>query len=200
MKESNRRLTPTLVPHPRYGSKPIPSDVRGISQEAILRGHWSYKSETIFPESVLIADTSKQNFNVFPRECYVDMLRTCRNCQRPFIFFAAEQKHWFEVLRFYVDADCVHCPECRVHRIFAKRAFQRYSTLIQLAQPTQDELKQLVDASASLFVQGTLKSSDHLRRLKNTALRLIPDYPGTLALTEALRNNDALPPTIISDA
>lgn len=142
-----------------------------------------------------MADTSKQNFNVFPRECYVDMRKTCRSCHRPFIFFAAEQKHWFEVLQFYVDADCVHCPECRVQRTAAKRAFQRYSSLILLANPTQDELQQLVDASVLLHAQGTLKSRDRLGQLKNAALRLIPDYPGTLALVETLRKQDALPPT-----
>lgn len=187
--------SPDLVPHPRYGSAPIPSNVQGVSTEAILRSHWSYRSEKIFPESVLMADTSKQNFSVFPRECYVDMRKTCRSCRRPFIFFAAEQKHWFEVLQFYVDADCVHCPECRVQRIAAKRACQRYSSLILLAKPTQDELQQLVDASLLLHAQGTLKSRDRLGQLKNAALRLIPDYPGTLALVEALRKKDAFPPT-----
>lgn len=192
MKKKKLSQSADLVPHPRYGSEPIPSDVKGVSIEAILRSHWSYRSREIFPESVLMADTSKQNFNVFPRECYVDMRKTCRSCKRPFIFFAAEQKHWFEVLQFYVDADCVHCPECRVQRTAAKRAFQRYSSLILLAKPTPDELQQLVDTSVLLHAQGTLKSRDRLGRLKNAALRLIPDYPGTLALVEALQNQDAL--------
>ncbi|QMV71397.1 zinc-ribbon domain containing protein [Comamonas piscis] len=195
MKKKKLSQSADYVPHPRYGSEPIPSDVKGVSTETILRSHWSYRSSDIFPESVLMADTSKQHFNVFPRECYVDMRKTCRNCQRPFIFFAAEQKHWFEVLQFYVDADCVHCPECRVQRTAAKRAFQRYSSLILLANPTQDELQQLVDAAALLHAQGTLKSRERLGQLKNAALRLIPDYPGTLALVEALRNQDAFPAT-----
>ncbi len=194
MKKKKLGHSTDLVPHPRYGSEPIPSDVKGVSTEAILRCHWSYRSSEIFPESMLMADTSKQNFNVFPRECYVDMRKICRSCQRPFIFFAAEQKHWFEVLQFYVDADCVHCPECRVQRIAAKRACQRYSSLILLAKPTPDELQQLVDASVLLHAQGTLKSRNRLGKLKNAALRLIPDYPGTLALIDALGKKDTLPP------
>ncbi|MGE8492563.1 MULTISPECIES: zinc-ribbon domain containing protein [Comamonas] len=195
MKKKKHSQSTDFVPHPRYGSAPMPSHVQGVSEEAILQCHWSYKSEEIFPESVLMADTSKQNFSIFPRECYVDMRKTCRSCKRPFIFFAAEQRHWFEVLQFYVDADCVHCPECRVQRMAAKRAFQRYSALTLLAKPTPDELQQLVDASLTLHAQGTLKSRDRLGQLKNAALRLIPDYPGTLALVEALRNKDALMPT-----
>lgn len=195
MKKKKLSQSADLVPHPRYGNEPIPSDVKGVSTEAILRSHWSYRSREIFPESVLMADTSKQHFNVFPRECYVDIRKICRSCQRPFLFFAAEQKHWFEVLQFYVDADCVHCPECRVQRIAAKRACQRYSSLILLAKPTPDELQQLVDAAVLLHAQGTLKSRDRLGQLKNAALRLIPDYPGTLALVEALRHKDALPAT-----
>ena len=192
MKKAKRSPAPDVVPHPRYGSEPLASGVRGISLEEILRGYWAYKIEEIYPESVLIADTSKQNYSVFPRECYVDMRRTCRSCKRPFIFFAAEQKHWFEVLRFYVDADCVHCPACRVQRRAAKQAVEHYAELITISQPNQDELQQLVDASVALLSQGILKSRSRSRlgHIKNMAFKQIPAYSGTLALAQALQGVD----------
>ena len=184
------RPSPDVVPHPRYGSVSLPSGVRGISLETILSGYWGYKTEHVFPDSVLIANPDKQNYSIFPRQFYVDILKTCRSCARPFIFFAAQQKHWFETLGFFVDADCVHCSECRAQRTTTKRAVQHYSSLVQLAQPNSNELQQLVDATVWLLTQGALKNRSRLGHIKNLALRQISQYPGTLALAEALRNVD----------
>ena len=190
MNKSKRSPSNNIVPHPRFGNESLNSGVQGISREAILRSYWGYGSEQIFPESVLMADANKQNYSVFPRQCYVDMLKTCRSCARPFIFFAAEQKHWFEVLQFYIDADCVHCPECRQQRVAAKREFQRYTALVGIETPSVTELKQLVDLTVSLLAQGVLKNRTRLGQLKNTALKRIPTYSGTLALVEALQDVD----------
>ena len=192
MKKAKHSPASDVVPHPRYGSEPLVSGVRGISVEEILRGYWAYKFEVIFPESVLIADTSKQGDNAIPRSYYVDMRRICRSCKRPFIFFAAEQKHWYEVLAFHIDADCVHCPGCRVQRRAAKQAVKHYAELITLSQPNQDELQHLVDASVALLSQGILKirSRSRLGHIKNMALKQIPAYSGTLALMQALQDVD----------
>ena len=191
MNKSKRSPSNNIVPHPRFGSESLNSGVQGISREAILRSYWGYGTEQIFPESVLMADANKQNYSVFPRQCYVDMLKTCRSCARPFIFFAAEQKHWFEVLGFYVDADCVHCPECRQNRRAAKREVQRYSQLVQIAEPTNLELQELVNIAGHLFAQGTLKNLARLGQLKNRASQHIPDYAGTAALAHALQQAQA---------
>lgn len=191
MAKPPKNSTPTdLVAHPRYGHTSMRSGVRGFSAQDIAASHWRYDIDTIFPESVLVADTSRQNYSMYPRPFYVDMRRTCRSCSRPFIFFAAEQKHWFEVLQFYVDADCVHCPECRQQRVAAKREFQRYTTLVSIEKPSVTELKQLVDLTVSLLAQGVLKNRTRLGQLKNTALKRIPTYSGTLALVEALQDVD----------
>ena len=179
-----------LVAHSRYGRTSKRSGVRGFSAQDIAASHWRYDIDTIFPESVLVADTSRQNYSMYPRPFYVDMRRTCRSCSRPFIFFAAEQKHWFEVLQFYVDADCVHCPECRQQRVAAKREFQRYTALVGIETPSVAELKQLVDLTVSLLAQGVLKNRARLGALKNRALQRLAGYSGTLALVEALRNVD----------
>ena len=180
-----------MVPHPRYGSLPMRSGVQGVSLDAILQSHWQYKANRVFPESVLAADTSLQNYALYPRPYYVDMQQQCRSCERPFLFFAAEQKHWFEVLRFYVDADNVYCPECRLQRSAAKREVQRYSQLVQIAKPTNLELQELVDIANQLFAQGTLRNLARLGQLKNRASQHIPDYAGTAALAHALQQAQA---------
>jgi len=48
-----------------------------------------------------------------PRYFYVDQGRSCIQCGEDFLFSAAEQKFWYETLKFYGTSVPVRCPECR---------------------------------------------------------------------------------------
>ncbi|MEO7113328.1 MAG: zinc-ribbon domain containing protein [Polyangiaceae bacterium] len=48
-----------------------------------------------------------------PIEVYGPIERTCRDCKQELVFSAAEQKHWYETLGFFIDATAVRCPACR---------------------------------------------------------------------------------------
>ena len=162
-----------------------------VDLQSILRGHWQYQEDRIFPQSVLAADVSRQNFALYPRLFYVDMLATCRKCQRPFLFFAKEQQHWFEDLGFYVDADCVHCPLCRriLHR--EKSRLKRYAQLKSLTHPTRKELMQLVDDTVVLIETGYLTTMQRLEALLGKAQRDIPEYPGTQRMAALIKRAPA---------
>lgn len=178
--------TPELVHHPRYGAVPSTSGL-SVPKDELLHGHWSYQRDTIYSQSVLVADVSKQNYATFPRRYYVDVLRNCRTCNRRFIFFAREQKHWFETLRFYTDADCVHCTDCRRENQTVRRRLRRYSDLMAKATKTQKDFTALVDDATYLVRRGVLRRLDRLGHLKNEASKLIPEYPGTRQLAELLK-------------
>jgi hypothetical protein len=181
-----RRTSPSrFVTHPRYGALPHTSGI-AVSEEEIREGFWSLRRETMFPESVLVARTEEQNYAVFPRRYYVDVLRSCRSCCRKFIFFAKEQRYWFETLKFFVDADCVLCPDCRRTSRLVQRRVRRYSDLMKRKARTMDELQTLVDDATYLFEHGTLRNVSILGALKNEARKSIPEYAGTVALTRAL--------------
>jgi hypothetical protein len=159
-----------------------------MSEGEIRTGYWRYRRERIFPESVLIADTSKQNYSLFPRRYYVDILRKCQSCSRHFIFFASEQKHWYETLGFYIDADCVLCPTCRRDTQSLRRRVRRYSDLLRKEPLLPQDLRALVNDGAYLFARGVLKDVSSLGRLKNQAMKVIPNYAGTQMLCELLAN------------
>jgi putative zinc ribbon protein len=135
---------------------------------------------------VLLARTEEQNYAVFPRRYYVDVLRTCGSCARHFIFFAKEQRYWFETLKFFVDADCVLCPDCRRESRSIQRRLRRYSDLMKRETRAEDELQVLVDDATYLFERGVLRNVAALGALKNEALRSIPGYLGTVTLAQAL--------------
>jgi len=183
---STQKLPLNLVKHPRYGAQPLRSGLV-VAEEEIRHGHWRYQGSQIFPDTVLAANVALQNYCLYPRRYYVDMLKECRRCGRPFIFFAREQRHWFETLRFYVDADCVECPECRSAFRLVQRRLRRYSALLRKTPIVRKELMILVDDALFLFRQGVVRDLSALGMIKNRAVEMIPEYPDLRVLEEALR-------------
>ena len=176
-----------IVRHPRYGATPCPSGLK-VPESVIRASFWKLGSATIFPETVLRANTSAQNCSVSAREYYVDMLKTCRCCHRSFIFSAREQKHWYETRKFIVDSDCVECIECRRMSRTVKQTLERYSTMSARETRSAEDMMQLVDDATFLIARGTLKNASKIGAIKNAALQAIPQYSGIALLIDAIRS------------
>ena len=180
MSEPNS-LPTDLVPHPIYGTEVRSSGLK-VSAQEVRDSFWRYPLETVFPESAVAADTSKQKYSMYPRPYYVDALMNCNECTRPFLFFAEEQKYWHEELQLYVDAWCNHCPKCRKERQIVQQAFQRYSELISIEAKSDVQLKQLVNDAVLLWQEGIIKNEQKLRQIKNQAIRQIPNTDSARAI------------------
>lgn len=125
---------------------------------------------------------------------YVDILCECQSCKRPFIFFALEQLHWYETLRFKINSKRIFCSICQHNIHTIREKFHNYSKTVQKNDISPEELKLLVDDSLYLFTHGVLKNLNNLGCIKNQALKFIPDYAGTRALAQALA--DARVPSV----
>jgi hypothetical protein len=170
---SKRKRASGLVPHPRYGSEPEVSG-EGLSEATVRGSYWGYRDAVLFPESAIVADASRQNFTTFPRGTYVDLLERCRDCGREFLFFAREQKHWYEELGFYIDARCVRCPACRKTEATLRRRFTRYAKAVAKRELDDAELTTALGDALFLWDAGLLRDADKLRRWKNLAVRRLP--------------------------
>jgi hypothetical protein len=191
MAKKRQHTSQTLVPHPRYGSQVIASS-SAASLEEVRASFWGYASATIYPESAIPADASKQHYSVSPRGYYVDTLKRCRNCDRPFIFFALEQRCWFEVLRFWIDADCVLCPECLVADQQLRYRFRRYSERVARSDLSNRELASLLADALFLAKVGVIKDEQKLRRLRNVGRKRLPDSASVSALSAFLDKQQSL--------
>lgn len=181
----NSDLPRDLVPHPRYGNRVVPSGVE-VYLPALKRSYLQYGIERIFPESAIRADVTKQQFSFAPREYYVDILKRCRTCGRRFLFFAREQKHWYETLQFYIYADCVLCPECRHSDQVLRRRFKRYSENVNRTDLKDRQLAGLLEDAVFLFENGLLRNQQQLRRLRNLARKRIPSYQAVRAIERVI--------------
>ncbi len=178
---------PGLVPHPRFGSHPHFTDVPVPTGTYGGGTPYRYEPTTIIEGTVVCATPARQLKATVPYAYYLDVLLTCRRCDRPFIFFALEQQHWYEELGFSLDAWTNHCSECRKLAQADRRRFHRYADAI--SQPTLDDaaLAQLLGDALAMWQAGRLTKRGTLERLLGRGRRQLPDHAVTAALQAALR-------------
>tara|TARA_A100001391_G_scaffold185888_1_gene154715 strand:- start:1000 stop:1533 length:534 start_codon:yes stop_codon:yes gene_type:complete len=104
-----------------------------------VRLGWWASPEDRIPETAIEARPSQQIKATIPVTHYVDLKRRCRDCSRPFIFFAEEQQYWYETLHFYVGADCVRCTECRKEQRRVNGLRDRYVALTEAGPVLSDD-------------------------------------------------------------
>jgi hypothetical protein len=159
-----------FVDHPRYGRRP---KVTGLNLDTKYGGdtfiHWHSPKDCRIPNTAIPADLSRQTPATVAVTHYFDVTRQCRDCGRSFIFFAEEQKHWYEELGFGLDSDCVRCVPCRKRQQGVARTRERYEDLFHIPNRTTDENLEMADCCLSLIESGTFtrRQLDRVRMLLN---------------------------------
>jgi hypothetical protein len=200
------------VEHPRFGRRPrftglnpSPFDskvrlhpnattVREIQKRAELAGvKMDYLSQlaTLMPKeparikgTAIKADPSKQDHPTVPHTHYFDVEKICRDCQSPFIFFAEEQKHWYEALHFPLDSDCVRCSACRKTVQFLDRNRSAYERLAGMKnREWKDNLK--MAKSALVLVENGIFGHRVIQKIRRL-LKTVPEFEKTDVGYEAL--------------
>ncbi len=142
----------TFVDHPRFGRRP---HITGLNPHATYDGgtfiHWHSPKGCRIPNTAILASVSRQTAATVPVTHYFDVKRKCRDCGRPFIFFAREQKHWYEELGFGLDSNCVRCVPCRKQQQGLARQRERYEELFHVPSRTTEENLEMADCCLSLI-------------------------------------------------
>ena len=159
------------VKHPRYGRGPR---ITELNPETLFGCnvfiHWHSSKECRIPNTAIPADLTRQNSATVPVTHYYDVKRKCRDCGRPFIFFAEEQKHWYETLGFGLDSDCVRCVACRKRQQGTARVRERYVELFHITDRTVDENLEMANCCLALIEAGVFhkRQTERVRMLVNT--------------------------------
>lgn len=184
-----------FVDHPRYGRRPhvtglnpnpMHDDVQlhwnTITHQELVAGYeavigkWPYGDFSAYsrgnriPNTAIVADPVRQTRATVPVTHYFDLTRECRDCNRPFIFFAEEQKYWYEELEFGLESDCVRCFECRKSQQEIARQRELYEALFHVKNRDFDQNLQMADACLSLIECGifTTRKTERVRMLLNS--------------------------------
>lgn len=190
MKTSARDYS-EYVEHPRFGRGPRYTHADpNPAKEWVVLSWW-----TILPKesdrldrdpedgcaiegTAIPADIAAQRPMTNPFTHYFDVDRACRDCGKRFIFFADEQKYWYETLRFYVGVNCLHCIVCRKKRQHIDRARRRYQELTGLADLSPEQALELIESGVTLIDVGVAKDLCR-NRLRHLARSLSPEFVAT---------------------
>lgn len=160
------------VPHPRYGDQPRYHNFIFFKRlrENLINFHM--RSRSHIPGTGIKADESKQVCATFPATYYFDEEKTCVDCNREFLFYAEEQKYWYEELGFPSYSDCVRCFPCR-KRYRDKRNkinsnHERYQALYHIDRNVEQHLE-MADCCLTLIEEQfyTRRKIQFVRMLLN---------------------------------
>lgn len=160
----------TYIKHPRYGRGPR---ITGLNLETVYGGdvfiHWHSSKECRIPNTAITADLTKQTPATVSVTHYYDVKRKCVDCGKGFIFFAEEQKHWYEELGFGLDSDCVRCDVCRKRQQGLARKRERYEELFHVSDRSTDENLEMAACCLSLIEASMFhnRQTERVRMLLN---------------------------------
>lgn len=180
------------VEHPRYGKAPRFTGLDPNPNSSAVHLHWNTRYFTqsqlremerllgwrpTFPDdgtqmvqgTAVAADLSRQVPATVPVTHYYDVDKLCRDCGRRFIFFADEQKHWYEELGFPLEADAIRCPPCRKRLQHVARMRQRYEQLFHATERSAEETLEMADCCLGLIEEAIFhrRQTDRVRMLLN---------------------------------
>jgi hypothetical protein len=175
-----------LAEHPLY-KRPDPPHLEPPVDLTGRSGFFKYHHAMGWPDSAVPAEMSNIPRWIVPFAFYFDLLKRCIDCGRDFVFFAKEQRYWFETLKIPLEADAIRCVSCRRTARSRNRDYKRYSHLA--ASPVLDdaELEELTGLFLTLWKDRTITDRHKLARLAGRTRRQLPDSPKTgelLALHE----------------
>jgi Probable zinc-ribbon domain len=205
-----------FVDHPRYGRRPNrtgrnpgPFD-RGVrlmreayTVEEFVAEHRALTGEVIkakwleqyllsscrVPFTAIVADPARQQGSEKGITHYFDLEMRCKGCKRQFIFFAEEQKYWFEELGFNMLVRCENCCECRQKKRGHARQRARYEALHQLEDRSAEQNLELAELCLALVASGTFTR----KKLRHEfARRLLNAIPKDSPLRNQVRFRQAL--------
>lgn len=175
-----------FVEHPRYGRGPRFTAVV-LKEPRVGYRLRPYCSDGLIAGTALEADLQRQTSCPVPLLYYHDLRRTCTDCDRPFIFFAAEQKYWYEEIGFTLDSDCRQCVPCRKTRQEHARRRERYEELLHRSSQTAAENLELAECCLAMIEAGDF-SPRKTQRVRQMLNRVRPGADAEIQLkVQALR-------------
>lgn len=141
------------VEHPLYGRGPriTGQNPQDDWQNGVYLG-WADPNR--IPDTAIVADVFKQVPRPIHRTHYFDVKCRCKDCKREFIFFAEEQRYWYEKLGFPPEAWCVRCVDCRKIQRGYKALQRTYEELLKKPDRPENETLELATCALTLIEAG----------------------------------------------
>ncbi len=170
---------PALAEHPRFGTAPRLTGLDPVNTaDGSVFLHWHSPTGVRVPNTAVAADLAHQAPATVAVTHYFDSRRVCRVCRAPFLFFADEQKYWYERLGFPLEADCLECVACRKDLQRLRVARKTYERLLGSPSRSADETLALVEC-AVVLVESSVFSKQLLPKLRGLLNPVLAEAQGS---------------------
>jgi Probable zinc-ribbon domain len=192
-----------FVEHPRLGRHPRLTGLNPNPKDQGVHLHWcvNWNGNRLIPNTAVLADLTRQTPATVQVTHYFDLERECNDCKRLFIFFAEEQKYWYEELGFGLDSLCTRCIDCRKKQQAIAQQRKIYESLIHLADKNEQQILDMAHACLYLMEHKifTLKQTQQVRALfklipKEAEIRTQPRFSDLLQRLLVLEGSSAPAP------
>ncbi len=194
VKKTTKKEFDSYSDHPRFGKYP---HFTGQNPHNDFAGgihlHWHSTPESRIPNTAIAADIARQHPSMYPVTHYYDEKRICTVCDKSFIFFAQEQKYWYEDLKFPLEVACTRCVYCRKKTQWIARNKARYDELFHKNDKSADEALEMASCCLSLIEEGyfTKKQEKQVRTLiKSVNMQHTQRYAELLKRLDALKASE----------
>lgn len=179
-----------FVEHPRHGKSPLFTKLKPkitVADQFALPTRCGNRGA--IEGTAVAADMPKQCKRSYSVKYYMDEIHQCTDCCKQFIFFAQEQKYWFEDLRMPIEVEVRRCFDCRSADRNSKVQMKRYAALKHLDDPNLEEIKYMATFCLSQLEAGSfhLKQIQTLRTYLNKLERMNGDEGETNRFVANLR-------------
>ena len=123
--------------------------------------------------TAIVAEPASQVPSPVPITHYYDLDKICIDCQCRFIFYAEEQKYWYEELKFTSASDCVRCVACRKKQQAIAHHRKRFEQLSHVPERTIAENLEMAECCLSLMEVAVFHASQNQR--VRMLLNLVPE-------------------------
>jgi hypothetical protein len=166
------------VEHPRFGGGPRVTGLNPVdTADGSVFCHWHSPPGVRVPNTAVAANIAKQISAIVPVTHYFDARRVCRKCERPFLFFADEQRFWYEELGFPLAADALEFVACRRDERQLRATKETYEALLASPARTEGETLLLVEC-AVVLIEAAVFATKVIPRLREFLKPVLAESEG----------------------
>jgi tetratricopeptide (TPR) repeat protein len=153
------------IHHRIYGDIPL------VERRSVYKGKelvWTEPDRTYqppMPNGAVRGNPLAQHYcHDFPKYFYLDEPRTCVQCGRSFVFYAKEQRFWYEVLHFNFGSTAIRCLDCRKRHRTEHSLREQIGTVLKGLETRRDDPDLCLDLARATVQYREMTGEGNLDR------------------------------------
>ncbi|MBA3237056.1 MAG: zinc-ribbon domain containing protein [Parachlamydiaceae bacterium] len=165
LKKSKEKI---VLPHPLYGEIPAAQGMYTTKHGNVISSGFYYPDPNYVPSlppGAIRGNVGLQEFcpiHHFPKYFYVDEEVECVQCRDKFVFFAGEQKFWYESLKFNFHSHAINCQACRKQNRSQKKIIKQLQKAYEIYEANLKDPVAMLALAQAICLQYEITKKGNL--------------------------------------